>query len=120
MDENRKTNGDVMRWRRGILTGDGVYEVEGVGEAAEVDESPIEGVLAVGAVIDGYQNVPAPPSLPGLPLQLRLRRPHHRDNDRQLHFSPAVLLFLSQRLHLSLSLSLPWPKDADYSKPWAL
>lgn len=88
-----------------MLTGDSMDKVDGIGEPAEVEDGPVEGVLAVRAVIDGYENVSASPPLTRLSLQLWLW------NDRyqrlQFHLSPAVLLFLLQRLHL---YSLPQPR----------
>lgn len=81
--ENRKNSVGANR------TGDGGDEVDGVGEAAEMRDGPIEGVLALRAVVDGDQDVAAPPSLSGLPVQLRLR--YER---RQHHFLPVVLFVL--------------------------
>lgn len=44
-------------------------EMDGVSKPAKVNEGPIEGVLAVGPMIDGYEYVTASPSLPGLSLK---------------------------------------------------
>lgn len=54
-------------------TGDGEDEMDGIGEAAEVRDGPIESVLTIRAVIDGDDDVAAPPSLSGLSIELRLR-----------------------------------------------
>ena len=81
-------------------TGDGVDEVEGVGDAREVGERPAEGVPGVGAEVDGDEQVPAAAALPGLALELRRGVGHHRDEARQHHLPPAVLLHvLLHRLH---------------------
>jgi len=80
--------------------GDGVDEVDRVGDARDVRERPVEGVLGVGAEVDGDEEVPAAPPLPGLPLELRRRVGHHGDEARQHHLPPAVLLHvLLHRLH---------------------
>lgn len=74
-------------------------EVEGVGEAAEVGEGPVEGVAAVGAVVDGDEDVPAAPPLAGLAVQLHGVL-HDGDQRRQHHLPPVVLHhLLIQRLH---------------------
>ena len=81
-------------------TGDGVDEVDGVGDAREVRERPVEGVLGVGPEGDGDEQVPAAAALPGLALELRRRVRHHRDEPGQHHLPPAVLLHvLLHRLH---------------------
>lgn len=74
-------------------TGNSMDKMDGVSESAEMDEGPIEGVLAVGTMIDGYQYVSASPSLPCLSLKLWFccRR---GGQSRQIHLSPAVNFFL--------------------------
>lgn len=81
-------------------TGDGVDEVEGVGDAREVGERPAEGVPGVGAEVNGDEEVPAAAPLPGLALELRRGVGDDRDEARQHHLPPAVLLHvLLHRLH---------------------
>lgn len=83
-------------------TGDGVDEVDGVGDAREVRERPVEGVLGVGPEVDGDEEVPAAAALPVLSLELRRRVRHHRDEPGKHHLPPAVLLHvLLHRLHRS-------------------
>lgn len=85
--------------------------MDGVGEPAEVDEGPIKGVLAFGAVIHGYQYVPASPPLPCLSFQLWLRLWRYRYQSGQRHISPAVLFpILLQRFHL-LRLRITKPRE---------
>ena len=86
-------------------TGYSVNEVNGISESAEVDKSPIKGKLAVGTMIDGHNDVTASPPLASLSPEFR--RGHHRNQRRQLHFSPSVLFYVFlHRFHLSLSLSV--------------
>lgn len=73
-------------------TGDGEDEVDGVGEAAEMRDGPIESVLAFRAVIHRDHDVASPPPLSALSVQLGLR--HNRYQRRQHHFFPVVLLLL--------------------------
>lgn len=60
------------------LTGDGVDQMNGVSEPTEVNDSPIEGVLTVGAMIHGYKDIAAAASLAGLSLELRLRNQRYQ------------------------------------------
>lgn len=48
-------------------------KVKGISEAAKMNKGPIEGVLAIGPMIDGDDDVTATAALAGLSLQLRLR-----------------------------------------------
>ena len=44
-------------------------EMDGVSKPAKVNEGPIESVLAVRPMIDGYEYVTTSPSLPGLSVK---------------------------------------------------
>lgn len=82
-----------------------MHEMESIVDAAEVNEGPVEGVLAVRAVVDGDDYVPALPPLSGLPLLCG-----SGDRARQLYLRPAVNLVFLQRLHSQanpLSVSPP-------------
>ena len=61
-------------------------KMDGIREPAEMDESPIESVLAVGPMIHSYDNVTASPSHQLLSLQLC--------DLKQVHFSPPVNFFV--------------------------
>lgn len=72
-------------------TGNSMHKMNRISDAAKVSESPMKSVRGIRAMIDGDKNIATPPSLAGLPLQLRLR--HLRNQRRQNYFSPIVLIF---------------------------
>lgn len=72
--------------------------MDGISEPAEMNENPIKGVLAVGSMIDSYENVTSSPPLSC--FSLKLWRWHYRYQTWELHFSPGVLFhILPHRLH---------------------
>lgn len=82
-------------------TGDGVDEVDCIGEAAEMGDSPIKGVLAVWPMIDSYDYVTAPSPLAGFPVEFG--GGYNWYHCRQTDFSPVILFLLLQRLHSRIS-----------------
>jgi len=80
-----------------VETGNDVNEMDSISEPTKMNESPIESVFAVEAMIYGYDYVPSSSPFPGFPLQLRLRR--HRKQRRKFHFSVVVFFIFHYRLH---------------------